>query len=111
MIELLTSFDYWISDSRALNTLISLMVLDILCGIFVSVGKGTLSSSTSWKGMSKKAITLLIVLTANVLQALTHDTIPLFKIVVGFYCVTEAISILENAAASGVPLPKSLVDI
>lgn len=103
--------------SEALNSqpfvlyLLILMMLDVLGGIFVSVSKKRLSSSASWRGMSKKAITLVIVGTAFVIERLINNEFPLGKGTAFLYCVTEALSILENAAAAGVPLPRGLVNV
>jgi len=85
------------------------MLIDVMVGIFLSIAKQTLSSTVSWRGMSKKAIMLLIIGTVGVLQPFM-PAIPILNLVSAFYTLTEALSILENAAAAGVPLPSGLVD-
>jgi toxin secretion/phage lysis holin len=92
-----------------LSGLIVLMVIDVLVGIFLSISKRTLSSTVSWRGMSKKAIMLLIIGAAGVLQPFL-PSIPILNIVSAFYTLTEALSIVENAAAAGVPLPAGLIE-
>lgn len=99
----------WFQTQPVLPGLIALMAIDVLVGIFLSVAKCTLSSTVSWRGMSKKAIMLLIVGAAGVLQPFL-PSVPILNIVSGFYTLTEALSILENAAAAGVPLPAGLVE-
>lgn len=99
----------WFQTQPVLPGLILLMAIDVAVGIFLSIAKKTLSSTVSWRGMSKKAIMLLIVGTAGVLQTFL-PAIPILNIVSAFYTLTEALSILENAAAAGVPLPAGLVD-
>jgi toxin secretion/phage lysis holin len=101
----------WIKDKPFIMWLISLMFLDILAGTFVSISKKRLSSSASWRGMSKKALTLIIVGTAFVIERLINHEFPLGKASAILYCATEALSILENAAAAGVPLPRGLVQV
>lgn len=59
--------------------------------------------------MSRKVIMLLMLGVAAVLEPIAGG-LPLSKLVGMFYTVTEALSILENAAASGVPLPRALVE-
>src|SRR4051794_2455588 len=99
----------WLQGQPVLGGLIVLMAIDVLVGIFLSIAKKTLSSTVSWRGMSKKAIMLLIVGAAGVLQPFLPQ-VPILNIVSAFYTLTEALSILENAAAAGVPLPAGLVD-
>lgn len=101
----------WLNSQPFVLYLLILMVLDVVGGIFVSISKKTLSSSASWRGMSKKAITLVIVGTAFVIERLINHEFPLGKGAALLYCVTEALSILENAAAAGVPLPKALLEV
>lgn len=86
------------------------MVMDIFCGILLSIVKKTLSSAISWRGMSKKSMVLIMVGLGSVLEPFTQG-IPLSRLVGIFYICTEALSILENAAAAGVPLPAVLVDM
>jgi toxin secretion/phage lysis holin len=106
---LLRIFFNWLDGQPVLGGLIMLMFIDIFVGIFLSIAKRTLSSTVSWRGMSKKAIMLLIIGAVGVLQPFL-PAIPLLNLVACFYTLTEALSILENAAAAGVPLPSGLVD-
>jgi toxin secretion/phage lysis holin len=99
---------HWFEGQPVLSGLIVLMVIDVLVGICLSIVKKTLSSTVSWRGMSKKAIMILIIGAAGVLQPFLPQ-IPILNIVSAFYTLTEALSILENAAAAGVPLPAGLI--
>lgn len=99
----------WINASPALLALVILMLLDIMTGIFASIIAANLSSSASWKGMSKKVIMIILIGLASVLEPFAQG-IPLSKLVATFYIVTEALSIVENAARCGVPLPSALVE-
>lgn len=99
----------WLEHQPILAALLALMAIDIVCGLFLSAARKTLSSSVSWRGMSKKAIMLLMVGVAAVLEPFTQG-IPLSRLVGIFYICTESLSILENAAAAGVPLPQALIE-
>lgn len=99
----------WLDRQPILAMLLVLMLIDVLSGVCLSLAKKTLSSSVSWRGMSKKAIMLLMVGVGAVLEPFAQG-IPLSKIVAIFYTFTEAVSITENAAEAGVPLPAALVD-
>jgi toxin secretion/phage lysis holin len=52
----------------------------------------------------------LITATAVVQQHLRVD-LPIVEVVAGFYIANEFISILENAALAGVPVPGALRDM
>jgi len=99
----------WLDTQPIITALLILMGLDIAVGICRAIITKTLSSTISWRGMSRKVIMLLMLGVAAVLEPLAGG-IPLSKLVGIFYTVTEALSILENAAASGVPLPRALVE-
>lgn len=99
----------WLERQPVVGALLLLMALDILVGIVVAFGTRTLSSSASWSGMSKKAIMLLIIGAAAVIEPYAQG-LPLTRLVGLFYIVTESLSILENASLAGVPLPGVLTD-
>jgi toxin secretion/phage lysis holin len=100
----------WLRGQPVVVALILLMGADVLTGICCSIVKRTLSSSTSWRGMSRKAMMLLIVGVGAILEPMASG-IPLAKLISLFYIATEVLSISENAAMIGVPLPKVLVDL
>lgn len=98
----------WFEHQPVFGGLLALMILDILVGVCLSIVKKTLSSVISWRGMSRKVVMLLMVGLSGILQTLI-PTMPLLNLVSMFYTLTEVISILENAAACGVPLPAGLI--
>ena len=105
-----TLFGGW---STGLKTLIIFMVIDYLTGMIVAAvfkkspksEGGALSSKVGWKGLSKKAMTLLFVLIAYRLDVLIGTNYIRDAVIIG-YCVNEVLSITENALIMGVPLPK-----
>lgn len=100
----------WFEHQPVLVTLMALMLIDVIVGVFLAISRKTLNSTISWRGMSRKAIMLLIVGMGLVLQPFMPPGIPIANLVACFYVFTEALSILEGAAAAGVPLPAGLVD-
>jgi toxin secretion/phage lysis holin len=91
------------------HLLIWLMVGDIVTGLIAGFVAKKLSSDVSWRGMSKKAIVLILVAGAE--YAGPFVSIPqLGAGVAGFYCLHEALSVLENAVNAGVPIPDFLRD-
>lgn len=102
----------WLSQQPILSLLLLLMLSDIVAGTLVAITTHKASSSASWRGMSRKAMTLLVVAVGILFDPIgrTYE-VPIANLVASFYVITEAWSILENAAALGVPLPGALVDI
>lgn len=86
----------------------------ILCGIMGKSPKtehGGLSSGEAFQGLLKKALILLVVLLAALLDRAVAISAEIeFAAVSGATCLwfiaSEGMSILENAAAMGVPIPK-----
>ena len=89
------------------GVLIVLMLLDIATGIFAAFITKQISSNLSWKGMNKKVFVFLLIGMGAVIEPGTGG-IPLAKAIAGFYVLTHSISILENAAVAGIPLPPVL---
>lgn len=101
----------WASLALVLQVLLLLMVLDFVTGIAVAIQRGEVNSQKSYQGIGKKVIVLaLITATAIIQQHLSVD-LPIVEIVAGFYIANEFISILENAALAGVPVPGALRDM
>lgn len=88
--------------------LIALMALDIATGLLAGFAGRRLSSEVSFRGMAKKTTVLLLVATAAIIEP--HVGLPVADAVAGFYCAHELLSIIENAAESGLPVPQILRD-
>lgn len=92
-------------------------VTGIVCGLMGVSPKtetGGLSSGAAFKGLMKKALIILVVLLAALLdKAVSMGAGVTFEAVAGFTCLwfiaSEGFSILENVAAMGVPIPKILL--
>ena len=102
--------------TTGMQTLLLFMGIDyltglIVAGVFKNSNKsesGALESRAGWKGLCRKGMTLLIVLIAYRLD-LMLGTAYIRDAVVITFAVNEALSILENAALMGLPLPAVLV--
>lgn len=104
---------WWLGLDTVIRLLVVLMAIDILSGMIGAAITKTLSSNESYKGIAKKALVLLIVAAAEAISIyLGPDALPvnLGEIVAGFYCAHEGLSILENAIAAGLPVPRQLRD-
>ena len=101
--------------------LIAVMSIDFVTGLICgAMGKskktenGYISSSTAFLGLMKKALILLVVLLAALLdKAVAMGAGITFDAVMGATCLwfiaSEGFSILENVATMGIPVPKILL--
>ena len=99
----------------AVRLLVLLMGLDYLSGVGVALlGKspksegGALSSKAGFAGLARKAMILIVILLAAVVDNLTGSAACTGAATM-FYMVNEALSILENAVLLGVPVPRKLM--
>ena len=61
------------------------------------------------KGITKKGLILIVLLVAVMLDRLLDNGTWMFRTLIAyFYIMNEGISILENCAALGVPIPEKL---
>jgi toxin secretion/phage lysis holin len=99
----------WVAALPMLGILILLMGLDVLTGLIAACITRQLSSSASWVGMLKKVM-MLALIAAGVCMEQLYGEVPWSHLVSMLFCVTELISITENAAKAGIPLPRQLTD-
>lgn len=92
--------------------LTALIVLDYITGVIAAAVEKRLSSEVGARGIAKKVIMLLVVAVANVVDAsVIGEGNVLRSVAALFYIANEGISLLENGARLGVPMPKKLIDI
>ena len=92
--------------------LIVFMVLDYITGLMCAVIDKKLSSAVGFKGVCKKVLILMLVGVANVVDIHIVGTgSALRSAVICFYLSNEGLSLLENAAHLGLPVPAKLKDI
>ena len=95
-----------------LIALIVLMALDYLSGVMCAIEDKALSSAVGFKGVAKKALILMLVGVANVLDVNVVGTGAVLRgAVICFYLSNEGLSLLENAAYLGLPIPEKLKDV
>lgn len=107
--------------NTAIQTLIICMGIDYITGLILAAvfkkskksKSGGLSSLAGWKGIARKGITLLIVLIANRLDIMLNVVYIRDAVIIAF-TVNEILSIIENAAVMGIPIPdviKKAIDL
>lgn len=93
--------------------LIAFICLDYVTGLIVGAVRHKLSSHTSFVGLVKKALILVIVAVAHIVdtQILGGQNSVFRSAACCLYIANEGLSILENCGKLGVPYPKKLRDI
>ncbi len=92
-----------------LYSLLILMVIDYVSGILVAINTRSLSSEIGAKGLTKKVHILLLVVVGNVIDKnIIGGGSSVRTAVVFFYIVNECISVTENSANLGLPIPNKL---
>lgn len=90
-----------------LKTIVIMVILDYATGIIKAIYNKKLSSEIGFKGILKKIMIFIVIATAWTVQKLLGEAIALREIVIIFFIVNEALSLLENAAVL-IPVPDKL---
>ena len=99
-----TLFDAW---DDAMVILTAFIILDIVSGCLRAIVQKELSSDESFRGMARKALIYVIVAVATLADRFAGTSIAR-NATIAFYCASEALSILENSVAAGLPVPEFL---
>ena len=92
--------------------LIVLMTLDYVSGVMCAIVDRKLSSAVGFKGICKKVFILMLVGVAHIIDLHVVGTGSALRgAVICFYMSNEGLSLLENAAHIGLPIPDKLRDI
>lgn len=104
-----TVFSYICGWDKAVEGLLWLMLLDYISGIMAAYinTNMALDSRKGYKGIVKKFMILVLVSLAHFMDMATGQVI-VQTIVVWFFIGNEGLSIVENAAKAGLPVPNKL---
>ena len=92
--------------------LIVLMTLDYISGVICAIIDKKLSSAVGFKGVCKKVFILMLVGVAHIIDMHVVGTGSALRgAVICFYMSNEGLSLLENAAYLGLPIPEKLKEI
>lgn len=95
-----------------LYALITFVVIDYVTGVMVGFTEKKLSSEVGFKGICRKVVIFCLVGMAHILDVHVIQTGNVLRTaVIFFYLSNEGISILENAALLGLPVPKKVRDV
>ncbi len=85
------------------------MTLDYLTGVMCAVADHKLSSEVGFKGICRKVLIFALVGIGHVLDTQVIGTGSILRTaVIFFYLSNEGVSLVENAAHLGLPIPEKL---
>lgn len=94
----------------AILCLIVAIILDYISGLIKAYNTKTLSSAIGLRGILKKVGILIIVMLSVIVDRVTINNGGIRTLVIYYFVANEGLSILENLALAGLPIPKSLKD-
>ena len=94
----------------AIQTLLICMIVDYITGICNAFYEKKLNSNIGIKGIIKKIGYLLIIGITVLLDRLIGDTGAIRTTVIYIFVANEMLSIIENWAGMGLPIPAVLLD-
>lgn len=89
------------------RALLIMMALDYITGVAKGYKEKNMNSKRAYKGFWKKFIILVIIVGATQMDIILQG-VGIRTLVLMFYVATEFLSILENAAILGIPIPEKL---
>ena len=95
-----------------LVALIIFVACDYITGVLCAISDRKLSSAVGFKGICRKMLIFILVGIANILDihVLGHDGV-LRTAIIFFYISNEGLSLTENAAHLGLPVPEKLKNV
>lgn len=92
-----------------LYALLAFVVIDYITGVMCAIADKNLSSEVGFKGICRKVLIFLLVGIANVLDVQVIGAGSVLRTaVIFFYISNEGVSLLENAAHLGLPVPEKI---
>ena len=99
-------FGVW---DTAMIVLSSFMILDYATGLIKAYINKVVSSDVGLKGIARKSLILIVLIVAVLLDRLLNNGTWVFRtLVCYFYIANEGISLIENCAQMGLPIPDNL---
>lgn len=95
-----------------LYALIAFVVIDYITGVMCAVIDHSLSSEIGAKGIFKKVLIFLLVGIGHIIDTQVIGSGSVLRTaVIFFYISNEGVSLVENAAHLGLPIPEKLKDV
>jgi len=94
-----------------MRVLVICMAVDYVTGVINAIKERELSSKVGWVGILRKLTIFGVVILAAQIDVALNLQAVCRTAAIAFYTANEGISVLENAAAIGLPIPQKLIDI
>ena len=95
-----------------LIALVVFTVVDYITGLMCAISDRKLSSEVGFRGICRKVLIFFLVGVANILDMEVIGTGSVLRTaIIFFYLSNEGVSLLENAAHLGLPIPQKLKDV
>lgn len=94
----------------AIQILVSMMVIDYITGVIVAYINKEVDSRVGFRGICRKLLIMIVLIVAVLLDRLFGQGWIFRTVTCYFFIANEGISILENIAKCGIPLPSKLMD-
>lgn len=92
-----------------LYALIAFVVIDYITGVMCAINDHALSSEVGFRGICRKVLIFLLVGIANIMDVNIIGTGSVLRTaVIFFYISNEGVSLIENAAHLGLPVPEKI---
>jgi len=92
--------------------LVTFVVIDYITGVMVAVLERKLSSDIGFRGIFKKILIFVMVGIGNIIDVnVIKSGSAVRTAVIFFYISNEGISIIENSAKIGLPVPEKLKEL
>lgn len=104
-----TAFSYFCGWDTTIEVLLCLMVIDYGSGVLAAYINPhlSLSSQRGFRGICKKLMIILLVVVAHLADRAVGQAL-VQTVVVWFFIGNEGLSVVENAAKAGLPIPQKL---
>ncbi len=95
-----------------LYALLAFVVIDYITGVMCAIEDKTLSSAVGFKGICRKVLIFLLVGIAHILDVNVIGSGSVLRTAaIFFYISNEGVSLIENAAHLGLPIPAKLKSV
>ena len=95
-----------------LYALIAFTVIDYITGVMCAIVDKNLSSAVGFKGICRKVLIFTLVGVGNIVDVYVLGEAGVLRTaVIFFYLSNEGVSLLENSAHLGLPIPEKLKDV
>lgn len=92
-----------------LYALIAFVAIDYITGVMCAINDRSLSSEVGFRGICRKVLIFLLVGIANIMDVNVIGTGSVLRTaVIFFYISNEGVSLMENAAHLGLPVPEKI---